>query len=64
MVGDALCGVSFTEFKDVRSESDAVASRLRCKAIPSSLAGDDHENTSSLLGYMPDRVLSVCYRRV
>jgi hypothetical protein len=49
MVGDALCGVSFTEFKDVRSEFDAVASRLRCKAIPSSLAGDDHENTSSSL---------------
>ena len=49
MVGDALCGVSFAEFKDVRSEFDAVASRLSCKARPSSLAGDDHENTSSSL---------------
>ena len=49
MVGDTLCGVSLTEFKDVRGELDAVASRLRCKAIPSSLAGGDHENTLSSL---------------
>ena len=34
MVGDTLCGVSLTGFKDVRGELDAVASRLRCKAMP------------------------------
>ena len=64
MVGDALCGVSLTRFKDVRGELDAVASRLRCKAIPSSLAGGDHENTSSSLVTMPDKVISAYYRRV
>ena len=49
MVGDTPCGVSLTKFNDVRGELDAVASRLRCKAIPSSLAGGDHENTLSSL---------------
>jgi hypothetical protein len=37
----------------VRGELDALSSCLHCKAKPSSLAGDDHENTlSSLVTYL------------
>ena len=62
-VGGTLFIVSLTELRDVRGELDAHASRLRCSAIPSSLAGDDHENTLSSL-VTPDRVRSVSYREV
>jgi hypothetical protein len=53
MDGGTLSGVSLTEFRDVRGELDALSSCLHCKAKPSSLAGDDHENTlSSLVTYL------------